>query len=79
MASHVEAMKVRIRRWVTAFDEAPMESGFVLGAVTAVVLIIGVFATGSTFGQRCAKVFPKDSPEWHQCIKDLAAGKKEKD
>lgn len=56
-----------------------METGFILGAVTAVVLIIGVFATGSTFGQRCAKVFPKDSPEWHQCIKDLAAGKKEKD
>lgn len=72
-------MKAWIRRWVAAFDVAPIETGFILGAVTAVVLIIGVVATGSTFGQRCAKVFPKDSPEWHQCIKDLAAGKKEKD
>lgn len=72
-------MKVWIRRWVTAFDEAPIGTGFILGAVTAVVLIIGVVTTGSTFGQRCVKIFPKDSPEWHQCIKDLAAGKKEKD
>jgi hypothetical protein len=56
-----------------------METGFILGAIAAVILIIGVVATGSTFGQRCAKVAPKDSPEWHQCIKDLTAGKKEKD
>lgn len=52
-----------------------METGFILGAITAVILTIGVFATGSTFGQRCATITHQGSPEWHQCVQDLSEGK----
>lgn len=43
-------------------------SAFATGALLAVVLIISVFASGQTFGQRCAIWYAADSPEWSDCI-----------
>lgn len=54
--------------------EKAVKSGIVIGAVGDVVMIVLVFATGSTFGQRCAKVHAKDTPQWQQCVSDLAKG-----
>lgn len=68
-----------MQRRVSALNRAPIESGFILGAIGAAGLIIAMFVTGSTFGQRCAKLTQKGSPEWQQCVQDLSQGKKEKD
>lgn len=39
------------------------------------VLLVAVFLTGSTFGQRCAKLWPVDSPAWESCVERFAAGR----
>jgi len=44
------------------------------GVVAFVLLLIVVFATGSTFGQRCAKIHSEKGEAWQQCIKDLQRG-----
>lgn len=38
------------------------------------ILIIAVIASGQTFGQRCAKVYPEESREWVECIYNLKKG-----
>jgi hypothetical protein len=48
--------------------------GLIGGTVLAVILFIAVFATGSTFGQRCAKLHPEKGQAWQQCINDLKRG-----
>lgn len=37
------------------------------------VIIMIVFATGSTFGQRCAAMYARDSRAWESCVSALAA------
>jgi len=45
-----------------------------LAPLVLFALILGfVFATGQTFGQRCAIRFEVNSPEWATCVDDLAA------
>lgn len=46
-------------------------SAFVLSGV----LLIVVFMTGSTFGQRCAKLWPVDSPAWNDCVEKFATSR----
>jgi len=36
------------------------------------LLVIVVFATGQTFGQRCAKIWVSGSPDWHSCVHTFA-------
>lgn len=38
------------------------------------IMIALVFATGSTFGQRCAKLWTHGSPEWNDCVERFARG-----
>lgn len=49
--------------------------GIIGGIVASIILVISVFATGQTFGQRCAKQFPNHSVEWKQCVHNLVNGK----
>lgn len=44
-------------------------------AILVSLLVIGwVFATGQTFGQRCASLHEPKSVEWHACIDKLVRG-----
>lgn len=45
--------------------------GFALGGL----VIIGAFMTGSTFGQRCAKIWPDGSEAWRDCVERFATGR----
>lgn len=45
------------------------------GFATFALLIAVIFATGSSFGQRCAYAFPGDFRSQKQCISDLSAGR----
>lgn len=45
--------------------------GFAAGGV----LILVVFLTGNTFGQRCAKLWPEKSPAWSNCVERFAHGR----
>lgn len=51
-----------------------MQQGLIGGVVAFVLLLIVVFATGSTFGQRCAKLHPEKGQAWQQCIDNLKRG-----
>ncbi len=42
------------------------------------VLIVSVFLTGNTFGQRCAKLWPENSPAWENCVARFASGPRNK-
>jgi hypothetical protein len=55
----------QLRFWVTSFYLA-------LGCTG--ILIVAVFLTGATFGQRCAAVWNKGSPEWQDCVHKFASG-----
>lgn len=60
------------------FEEMQMKaliSGSISGIIFGIALIIIMFATGSTFGQRCATKYEKNSLQWTQCIEDLSDGK----
>jgi hypothetical protein len=46
--------------------------GFLFGLAIFAVLLILVFATGSTLGQRCAVNFAPDSAAWTECIHRLS-------
>lgn len=48
--------------------------GFLLGLVLTPLLIVFVFASGQTFGQRCAKEYEPKSRAWSQCISKLSKG-----
>ena len=48
-------------------------SAMIAGVLVAVALIIFVFATGQTFGQRCAKLYA-DGPNQDACVSRLAHG-----
>lgn len=49
-------------------------SAVVSAAVAFAVTLAIVFATGQTFGQRCAVHYPDGSPEWRACVSRLAKG-----
>lgn len=44
--------------------------GLALGGV----IIVLVFLSGGTFGQRCAKLHPINSPGWQNCVELFATG-----
>jgi hypothetical protein len=46
-----------------------------LGFGVGGVLIIIVFLTGNTFGQRCAKLWPENSSAWNDCVEQFAHGR----
>jgi len=48
-------------------------SAFLLGSILAAILIVLVFATGSTFGQRCTKA-GYEAEEFKACVDRLAKG-----
>lgn len=52
----------------------PFATALILALVGSAILIAVVFATGSTFGQRCAKLYPKDTANWQACIQRLKTG-----
>ena len=59
--------------------DAPVNTRkFLMLAATVVIvfafLIGAVFATGSTFGQRCAETHTDGSEAWTACVKSLAGG-----
>ncbi len=39
------------------------------------VMLVVVFMTGSTFGQRCAEIHQQDSVEWQQCVETFSTGR----
>jgi len=49
-------------------------SSFAAGIGATVALIAIIFATGSTFGQRCQKAFPDDTARAAQCVHNLVKG-----
>lgn len=46
--------------------------GVACGLALFAALLLIVFATGQTFGQRCAEYFPKDAEAQRQCVVDLS-------
>lgn len=50
--------------------------GVVLTFGLAALLIGFVFATGGTFGQRCAKAFPDDPARAELCVYNLSHGER---
>jgi len=48
--------------------------GMIHGALAFPVLIAFVFATGSTFGQRCERMHPNDATARDACVERLASG-----
>lgn len=59
--------------------DAPVNTRqFVVGASLIVaaftLMIAAVFATGSTFGQRCAESNTEGSAAWNKCVKEMAGG-----
>ena len=51
--------------------------GGVLGVISSAALVIAIFVTGSTFGQRCAVGNEWGSPTWKTCVSYLAEGKQD--
>lgn len=39
------------------------------------VMVVAVFATGSTFGQRCAESYTPGSADWNTCVTELVGGR----
>lgn len=46
----------------------------IAGLLLSFLLFALVAATGNTFGQRCAKVFDRNTPEWEACLDRLSKG-----
>lgn len=44
------------------------------GLGVAAAIIAAVFATGATFGQRCAHAYPADAPRAMVCVDHLSHG-----
>lgn len=49
--------------------------GLIHGTILFALLIVFVFATGSTFGQRCDRMHPEDRTARDTCVERLASGK----
>jgi hypothetical protein len=47
----------------------------VLSVGCFILLLAIIFGTGQTFGQRCSKVYKKDTQEWCDCVDSLSNGK----
>ncbi len=48
--------------------------GLIHGPIAFVMLIVFVFATGSTFGQRCDRMHPNDPIARDACVERLVSG-----
>lgn len=66
-------MRMNLRDKHDAFAFKFIGSAFLLGLILAAILIVLVFVTGSTFGQRCAKA-GYEAEEFKACVKRLVAG-----
>jgi len=51
-----------------------LEKPLLAGLLVGIVIILFVFATGQTFGQRCAEVYNKNTTEWCDCVERLHQG-----
>jgi|SaaInl59LU_5_DNA_1037362.scaffolds.fasta_scaffold22739_5 hypothetical protein len=47
-------------------------NGLLMGLILFAIILIVVFATGQTFGQRCSKVYESHTTEWCECVERLA-------
>jgi hypothetical protein len=54
--------------------ERLIASSFFAGLGATVALIAIVFATGSTFGQRCDRMFPDSALRAEACVQNLVKG-----
>lgn len=48
---------------------------FICGVFFALVILAGVLASGSTFGQRCERMYPAEPQRAAICVDNLAAGR----
>lgn len=44
------------------------------GVIFGIILIVTVFATGQTFGQRCAVAYPDKDRMWSFCVEQMKQG-----
>ena len=59
-----------------AFAKSYFGSAVLAGFGLAVVMVMVIFATGQTFGQRCeADGFAVQTQSWHSCIASLQHSK----
>lgn len=49
--------------------------GLLHGSILAIVVLVGVFASGSTFGQRCDRAHPTDGAAAHACVERLSGSR----
>lgn len=49
-------------------------AGAISGAILFVALIVAVFASGNTFGQRCDRAFPDNPARAETCVFNLSNG-----
>jgi hypothetical protein len=53
----------------------PLAKATVVGSLVGFgLLLASVFATGSTFGQRCDRAYPTNALEAERCVERLAHG-----
>jgi membrane protein DedA with SNARE-associated domain len=45
-----------------------------ISMIATAILTLFVFATGQTFGQKCAKKYEKHTTEWCDCVQRLNQG-----
>lgn len=57
-------------------SERAIFSAMAVGVVIGALIVIIAFATGSMFGQRCAKAFPDSGLEQERCIARLSNGER---
>lgn len=44
-------------------------------AALFLAILVTVFATGQTFGQRCSVIFPDKGEAWSRCVTNLSQGR----
>jgi predicted PurR-regulated permease PerM len=52
----------------------PIKAGVFASFAVVLAILIFVFATGQTFGQRCERLFPHDPAFQERCVHRLAYG-----
>lgn len=76
-ASFLSRLRAAQFRSPTTYSEAVLQAllwGIFSSPIAFGLLLFAVFATGSTFGQRCSVEYEKDSTEWRQCVSRLSEG-----
>ena len=54
-------------------DPRFLGSAAIAAVVVFAMIVAMAFATGSTFGQRCAQVYEHGSADWHVCVERLSS------